>query len=57
MDVKGVGKPSVSQSDESHICEWAKKIEDNLIGIEPQLEVILDWALEKETEIKQSMFA
>ena len=43
MDVKGVGKPSVFQNDESKFYEWAKKIEDCLIGIEPHPETILTW--------------
>ena len=57
VDVKGVGKPSAFQNDESKFHEWAKKLEDHLIGVEPQLEVILDWAVETEIEIIQSMIA
>ena len=46
MDVKGVGKPSVFQNDESSFYEWAKKIGHCLIGLDPQLVVMLDWALD-----------
>ena len=56
MDVKGFDKPSVFQNDASRFCEWNKKIEDSLIGVEPQL-VILDCSLEKEPEIRQSVVA
>ena len=50
VDVKGVGKPSVFQHDESKSCEWAKQIEGYQIGIEPHLKAMLTWASEKETE-------
>ena len=34
------------------------QIEENyLVGIEPELEVMLDWVLENEPEIRQSMIA
>ena len=33
------------QNIESMFCEWTMKIADYLIVIEPQLEVMLDWAL------------
>ena len=55
MDIKGVGTPSVLQNDKSSFYEWAKKFEDHLSGIEPQLKEMLDWALENECEIRQSM--
>ena len=37
----------------ARFSEWAKKIVDDLI--EPQLGVMLDWALKIETEIRQSI--
>ena len=55
VEVKGIGKPSVFQSDESKFNEWAKHIEDYLIGIEPHFEAMLTWDLE--TEIRQRMIA
>ena len=57
VDIRGVGNPSVFQNDESKFYEWAKKIEDYLIGLESHLDMMLGWALDKETEIKQSMIA
>ena len=55
--VKGVGKPRVVQNDVSGFYAWAKKIEDYVIGIEPQLEGMLDRALDSETAIRQTMIA
>ena len=57
MDVKGVGEPSIFQNVESRFYEWAKKIQDTLIGIEPRLQVMLDWALANEIEVRQSIVA
>ena len=57
IDVKCIGKPSVFQNDESKFYEWVKKIENCLIRIEPHLEAMLTWALENETEIRQSIIA
>ena len=57
VGVKGVGKPSVFQNDESKFYEWAKKIEDCLIGIAAHLEAMLTCALGNETDIRQSMTA
>ena len=57
VGVKDVGKPNVFQNDGSKLYEWTKKIEDYLIGIDPQLEVMLDWVLENETATKQSLIA
>ena len=52
VDVKGVGKPSVFQNDESKFYERAKKIEDLLVDTERHLEGMLSWeALENEAEI------
>ena len=57
VDVKCIGKPSVFQNDESKFYEWVKKIENCLIRIDPHLEAMLTWALENETEIRQSTIA
>ena len=55
VDVKRVGNPSVLRNDASRVHEWDKQIDDNLIGMGPQFEVMVDWALENETEILKSM--
>ena len=57
VDVKGAGKPSVFQNDESRLCEWVKKIKLRLIGFEPHLEAMLTWSLQKEAETRQIMTA
>ena len=44
VDMGSLGKQSVYQNEESRFYEWAKKIEQYRIGIEPQLDVLLDWA-------------
>ena len=46
MEFKGVDKSSVFQDEGSRFYERAQKIEDFLLlDIEPQLDVMLDWAL------------
>ena len=57
VHIKGVGKLSVFHHDESKFCKWTHKIQDYQIGLEPQLEVMLGWALENEIEIRMSMIA
>ena len=41
----------------SRTIKWARKIEDFLVSFEPQLEVMLDSALENDTWIRQSTIA
>ena len=51
VDVKGVGKPTVFQNSEAKFHEWARKTEDYLIGVQGNLEEMLEWALEQDAEI------
>ena len=57
MHIKGVGKLSVFQHDESKFYKWTHLLQDYQIGLEPQLEVMLGWALENEIEIRMSVIA
>ena len=50
VDVKGIGRPYTFTNDESKFPEWCKKVEDYLLGVEPQLAAALEWALEQEDE-------
>ena len=46
VDVKGV-----FQNNEARFHEWARKTEDYLVGVQPHLEEMLEWALEQDVEI------
>jgi len=55
VDGKTVGKPTAFKGEENRFPEFAKKLEDYLISIEPRLEEALEWALEQDTEITVAM--